>query len=360
MLSGRMEAIPGRIRLEAASVCQLRCPCCPTATGQLGRPVGSGMLRFEDFRRLVDANPRLRKIELSNWGEIFLNPELLDILRHAHERGVALSAKNGVNLNAATEQVLEGLVRYRFRLLTVSIDGASPENYRRYRVGGDYLRVLRHIEAINVYKRRWRSVYPILTWKFILFGHNERELPAARRRAAELGMLFYPDINWDQEFSPVRDPGRARRESGLAAASLSEWRAGHASRHMKGFCLQLWNEPQINWDGEVLGCCINRWGTFGGNAFRDGLAASLRSEGLLYARRMLLGRAPARVDVPCARCPRYEEMRREGRWIRPESIRRQVFFWSVKGFLRGVLLRGPWNLRARTRLSYYATRFRFH
>src|SRR3954454_8403614 len=91
---------PERIRLEASSFCNLRCPACPTTTGEIHRSaVGGGFLKFENFRKLLDDNPRLKSVELSNWGEIFLNPQLLSILELAHQRGVVLIAENGVNLN---------------------------------------------------------------------------------------------------------------------------------------------------------------------------------------------------------------------------------------------------------------------
>jgi len=72
-----------RIRLEASSRCQLRCPSCPTTSGAILPAIGSGILKFADFQALLDGNPGLRDIELSNYGEIFLNPELIAILEYA-------------------------------------------------------------------------------------------------------------------------------------------------------------------------------------------------------------------------------------------------------------------------------------
>ena len=89
-------------------------------------------------------------------------------------------------------------------------------------------------------------------------------------------------------------------------------------------CRQLWLSPQINWDGKVLGCCHNNWQEFGGNAFADGLESSLKnSEKLVYARTMLIGKVPARDDVPCSRCEFYLRLRR-GQWIRPRRIHAQM------------------------------------
>src|SRR3954462_1139310 len=78
---------PENLRLEASSACQLRCPSCPTTTGAARPTVGRGWRRAPDFQALLDANPQVRRIELSNYGEIFVNPQLEEILRIANERG---------------------------------------------------------------------------------------------------------------------------------------------------------------------------------------------------------------------------------------------------------------------------------
>ena len=70
--------------------------------------MGSGFLRFEHFRALLDENPQLQEIELANYGEIFLNPELLQIVTLAHERDVRLTADVGANLNDVRDEVAGG------------------------------------------------------------------------------------------------------------------------------------------------------------------------------------------------------------------------------------------------------------
>jgi MoaA/NifB/PqqE/SkfB family radical SAM enzyme len=156
---------PEKIRLEASSVCQLACASCPN-TGKAILPViGSGYLHLNDFQTLLRSNTRIVEIELSNYGEIFLNPDLSDIIRYAHERNVALTADNGVNLNNAGREVLEALVKYKFKRITVSIDGASNETYRHYRIKGNYEAVIENIKQINIYKKQYQSEYPLLSWQ---------------------------------------------------------------------------------------------------------------------------------------------------------------------------------------------------
>ena len=82
--------LPKKIRLEACSLCQLRCPKCAMRDPECVKNCGFGYLKFKDFKNVVDDNPQLKVIELSHLGEIFLNPELLDILKYAHEKNIIL------------------------------------------------------------------------------------------------------------------------------------------------------------------------------------------------------------------------------------------------------------------------------
>jgi hypothetical protein len=310
-----LEVRPVKIRLEACSACQLRCPSCPTTTGAAKPVVGRGFLKFDDFKALIDANPWLREIELSNYGEIFVNPELAAIIAYAHGRGVVLSCDNGANLNNVDESVIEALVRYGFRSITCSIDGASQATYGQYRVRGNFDDVIHTIRRINHYKQSLGSKFPVLTWQFIAFGHNEHEIAAAQKLAAELGMGFYVKLSWDSTLSPVRNPESIRSAAGVGAATREEFKQKHGQDYMQGICGQLWETPQINWDGKVLGCARNFWAEFGGNAFTDGLLPSINSEKLRYARRMLQGDAPARNDVPCSSCEIYLGRRHDAQWV---------------------------------------------
>ena len=275
--------------------------------------IGSGFLDPGDFKNLIEANPWVKQIELSNYGEMFLNPHLLIMMQYAWERKVTLCADNGVNLNTASEEVLEGLVKYRFRSMSCSIDGASPETYAQYRIGGDFGVVMENIGRIVSLKRRYRSHYPLLTWQFVIFGHNEHEIQEARRRALELGMDFRLKLSWDSTFSPVKDKELVRKKMG--AASREEYRERYGIEYSQDMCRQLWDQPCINWDGKILGCARNFWGDFGGNAFAGGLLNSLNSEGIRYARDMIRGKAGQRDDLPCATCSIYLDMKASNRYL---------------------------------------------
>jgi MoaA/NifB/PqqE/SkfB family radical SAM enzyme len=311
---------PISLHVDASTHCQLRCPSCPTAKGMIKADIGSGFLRPENFEKLLDENPSVAHVELSNWGEVFLNPRLEEIARIAFERNVALTASNGVNLNHAKPRALEAVVKYRVRHLNVSIDGASQKTYEKYRVRGNFNRVIEHIELINAYKRKHKSEFPMLLWQFIAFGHNEKEIEEARALAKQLGMHFYVKLAWD-DFSPVKDEELIRSVTKGGAASREDFSEKHGEQYIqKATCRQLWDRPQINFDGEVLGCCANRWGSLG-NAFEEGLMATIDGEKMRYAKQMVMGQVEPRGDIPCTRCHHYQSMRERNDFLGPSDLR---------------------------------------
>jgi MoaA/NifB/PqqE/SkfB family radical SAM enzyme len=308
-----------RIQIDASAHCQLACPSCPTASGATKAAMGAGQLDPAKFDALLADNPELLEVELSNYGEMFLNPRLAEILKAAHERDVVVHADNGVNLNHVSDGVLEAVVRYRVRSMTVSIDGATPESYAKYRVRGDFKRVIGNIRRLNQYKQQFKTVFPMLSWQFIVFGHNELEIAAARRLAGKLGMSFSPKVSWDDDVSPVRNKELVRIQTGLSATREEHHRKTGAA-YLRPICHQLWHSPVVNWDGRIMGCCRNFWGEFGGNAFQDGLAASLESPALRQAKQMLMGRDEPAPGIPCTTCDLFLTMRKDGNWITEKEL----------------------------------------
>lgn len=301
-----------RLRLEASTACQLKCPACETAQGITQKKLGTGFLDLDKFKSIVDNHSSIYRIELSNWGEIFLNPALPQIMEYAYSKNVSLSATNGANLNTVKESALESLVKFKFRHITCSIDGASQETYSLYRRGGNFDRVIQNIQLINDYKRKHQSLLPLLDWQFVVFGHNEHEITAAKTMAAKLNMRFRPKLSWDSGFSPIQNSDAVRKATGIAASSREEYLKNQDKEYLRP-CAQMWTNPQINWDGKILGCCYNYWSDFG-NLFN---VSDLKNsfERLQYAKKMLLGQAPPREDMPCSNCGYYERMQERNDYV---------------------------------------------
>jgi MoaA/NifB/PqqE/SkfB family radical SAM enzyme len=322
-LKGKLSPVtvnPTAAFIEATSHCQLRCPSCPTALKKTDAVLGRGYLTPDRLMRILEAGPKIRHVELSNWGEAFLNPRLPEILRILHQRGIRITIANGANLNNARDEALEAVVRYRVSNITCSIDGASSETYKEYRRGGDFNKVMENIRKINEYKSRHRSKCPKLSWQFVIFGHNQHEIDKARMMAKELNMdiQFKLSWEWDPNYSPVTNTKSVVKAVG--ATSRKELLEKYGVEAYNGICMQLWNRPAINWDGTVVGCCANFWGAFSNINTEGSFKAAVNSERMQYARKMLMGKAESREDIPCTRCSRYEHRLKTGQWITPADV----------------------------------------
>lgn len=317
-----MKIKPYKIRLEACSACQLKCHSCPTASGETKKAIGTGILKFPNFKKLIDSAPWVKEIELSNYGEILLNKQLPQIMEYAYKKGVSLKANNGVNLNNVKDEVLEAMVRYQFKGISLSIDGVTQSSYSKYRIAGNLDTVMQNIKKLNYYKQKYNYQYPELKWQFIVFGHNQYDIPKAKELAKELNMKIWFKLNWDANFSPITDQEFVQKELGWNSFSRNEYFEKSKEDYIGNTCYQLWTSPQINWDGKILGCCLNFWGDFGKDTFEKGLLASLNNEKINYARDMLQGKKEMRDDIPCSTCSIYLNKKAQGKWITDKEIRK--------------------------------------
>lgn len=317
--------LPKHIRLDVCTICQLKCPACYMRQEEEAVKKGCklGYLKFENFKKLVDDN-NFESMEISNNGEIFLNPDLVKILKYAYEHNIYVTADNGVNLNYLSDEQAEALAKYQLRSMTISLDGASQETYKIYRVCGNYDKVIENIKKINFYKNKYKNGSPHIVWKFIIFGHNEHEIEKAKKEAKKLKCEIKFDANWDPKYSPVKNPEKVLKESGLQSLDvnvspieqLKEYEAGIVDWY---FCRDLW-EPQINWDGQILGCCANFKEDFSGNAFKEGLLDALNNPKMIYAKNMVTNKAKPAKDIPCSRCWVYKDMYKNNVWIKSPKV----------------------------------------
>lgn len=310
--------VPEKLSIEPCTHCQLHCPGCPNM--DLGHPpgMGWGRLKFEQFRQLIDDNPGIRQVRFDCFGEIFINKDIAPMLDYGAERGIRFTFTSA-NFNHVPDATMERLVRHRVENVVIAIDGATPETYAIYRRKGDLNRVLANIARLNELKEQYESELPKLCMLWVVFGHNQHEIPMARKMAEKLGMKFVPKMQWDSSYSPITDPEQLKIELGWEDSSREEFAANKGQDYMSKVCHQLWQSPKINWDGRVLGCCWTQEG-FGGNVFEDGFSHAINNDTIVHARRMLMGEAPARSDVPCTECPQYKKRLETGRFITEDEL----------------------------------------
>jgi len=118
-------------------------------------------------------------------------------------------------------------------------------------------------------------------------------------------MVFVPKLNFSS-FSPVINAEQVKRDTGLVAVSRTEYKE-LTKKDYKRPCCQLWYSPQISWDGKVLGCCVNKWKSYG-NAFSDRLNFVLENDLYLKTLNVLRGLKIIDDSIPCYSCPTFKNI----------------------------------------------------
>ena len=143
----------------------------------------------------------------------------------------------------------------------VSLDGASEETYKQYRVGGNFSLVLKNVKLLSNAKLKYGLKYPKLIWKFVIFNHNKHELNIVRKKYKKLGFDNY-------QFVLDNQSDTYRKSKQINKARLRKTLQG---------CFWLWHTMIIRWDGEVLPCCTPfRFNI--GNAIHDNCKEIWRSK----------------------------------------------------------------------------------
>jgi putative metalloenzyme radical SAM/SPASM domain maturase len=161
---------------------------CVKQTGD-GSPEGD--LSFALFESLSPAFRRLDALILNGVGEPLLHPGLEEMIRTARDRmpaeGWVGFQSNGLLLTGerAVSLASSGLDRVCF-----SIDGVSPETFRKVRGGGEIEGVERALAAMAAAKKDCGRPDLRVGVEFVVMRGNLRELPDALRWSAARGATF--------------------------------------------------------------------------------------------------------------------------------------------------------------------------
>lgn len=257
MKKGYLFSYPYYLVIDPTNICNLKCPLCPTWQDLEARP--KGKMDMQTFRNILDeAGPYLFAVNLCNWGEPLLNPDLPDMVRYAKKYNTAVGLST--NLNYLPDKTARELIASGIDIIVVSLDGATQENYTQYRKGGNFSTVLSNIEKLNS-MRATGNKFPLLIWQFLVSRYNESEIDKARDMAEKMGMLFVPSpmrTSMGKELLlPLHERVREMKDWLPVNPDYNKYAYEIApdTKTRQTSCKWLWNSAVINWDGSISPCC---------------------------------------------------------------------------------------------------------
>jgi MoaA/NifB/PqqE/SkfB family radical SAM enzyme len=295
----QFEGFPPLVYIDPLNYCNLRCPLCPT--GQHVRERAGGKMPYDLYLRLVDEIAgSVYFLNLYNWGEPLLHPQIFDMVKYAAGKG--LSVRISSNLNRMTPEQARQMVESGLEELLVDLDGATQETYETYRVGGKLSLVTEHVRQIVEAKKQLKSPFPLITARTLVNRHNQSEIGQIESLAWSLGVdvfetapiyvnLSRPDdvIRWltdsSQQGTATRRPDRPRK------------------------CKYLWLNLTVSWDGGVFPCCWfhQKNYDFGTTSNGEKLIQVLSNNRFVQSRHFVAGQSQLPPDTICARCKGYPE-----------------------------------------------------
>ena len=249
-----MLGLPWSASIEPTTVCNLRCPECPSGLRNFTRPTGN--LSLENFRKIIDElNPHLVYLTLYFQGEPLMNRHFAEMVKYAKKHKIyTATSTNGHFLD---EETAGSLISSGLDRLIISIDGTDQSTYEQYRKGGKLETVKQGIRNIISDRKKTGKKNPLVELQFLVTGYNEHQIPDIKAFAREVkaDKLTFKSVQLysfeeGNPFIPTAEKySRYRQMPG------GTWQI---KSRLPNRCHRLWRAPVITWDGKVVPCCFDK------------------------------------------------------------------------------------------------------
>jgi len=162
------------LELGVSYACNYQCPKCPRQA--LQHTEKSGFLSDELLNKLFKEVKiyRMPSITFSYAGEPLMRKDLPQLIRKARDAFI-LDRMFHTNGSLLTRELSFDLIESGLTKINFSIDAASPETYRKVRVGGKYEKVIANIDEFLDIKKKIGKSYPRVRVAFVVTDENKHE-----------------------------------------------------------------------------------------------------------------------------------------------------------------------------------------
>lgn len=178
---------PIHLDIETSALCNMQCPMCFTVTNNFRQKIDKGFMDYALFRKIIDEAARYKaySIRISHRGEPFMNPQVIDFISYAKEKGIKEVASLS-NILALTPELFERAMKAGLDWLTVSFDGLG-KTYEEIRKPAKFEESIAKIRAYKRIKDAARSSKPVIKVQSVW--------PAIKGCVDEYVRLFAPYVD---------------------------------------------------------------------------------------------------------------------------------------------------------------------
>ena len=244
---------PAFLSIEPTNICNLHCPECPTGGGFSN--VSKGYMSVD----VVDALLPIIKLSVQHvnlffQGEPFLNKELPEIIKKISHYSLVTISTNGhfISNENVSEIVNSGLFK-----IIVSVDGIDQEQYSRYRVGGDFQKVIDSIKLLK--QAKGDKFFPIIEMQCLIFNYTETVKSEYLSLAQNLGV---DSVQFKTAQFYNKEEALKYMPSDEYSRYVVENDKLKIKNKLRNRCWRMWSGSVITWNGDVVPCCFDKDKTF--------------------------------------------------------------------------------------------------
>jgi sulfatase maturation enzyme AslB (radical SAM superfamily) len=225
----RAPRLPDIVQIESTNLCNAKCVFCPR--DEMHRR--QGVMDIDLFKKIVDecAALGITHVRVHNYGEPFLDKQLVEKVRYAKQRGIA---EVGMISNGSliSEDIARGMIEAGLDAINISVDAAGKDVFERTRLNLDYDTVIGNIRTLVRLRQELGKKRPRLILSFVRQDNSADEQAFIREWGAIADKIHITDLhNW--------------------AGTL------HERSNVRYPCYRLWQTFTVLWDGRVSLCCAD-------------------------------------------------------------------------------------------------------
>lgn len=222
------KSMPRSVQIEPTNACNSNCVMCPRS--RMERITGT--MSMELYKKIIDDCVRcgIRKVRLHNFGEPFLDKNIIEKIRYAKSAGLYILMYS--NFSVPDEKKIREIVDSGLDEIFISLDSSKKDLYEKIRRGLNYDMVKNNIMLLSEVKKKYNN-RPKVTLNYVLTDDAEESMHEFKR--AWKGIV--DDVN-------VANMHSWANRSGLAVKARRRWP-----------CPMVWASINILWNGDITICC---------------------------------------------------------------------------------------------------------
>ena len=225
----RAPALPEIVQIESTNICNAKCVFCPRDDMERKQ----GVMDMALFHKVADecAALGITHIRMHNYGEAFVDRQLVEKVRYAKSIGIA---EVGLISNGSliTETAARGMIEAGLDAINVSVDAAGKEVFESTRVGLKYDKVVANVERLLRLRAEAGKRRPKLILSFVRQNNSTEEHAFIEHWRGKADKIHITDLhNW---------AGTLNHDSDVTFP-----------------CYRPWLTFTVLWDGRVSLCCAD-------------------------------------------------------------------------------------------------------